>query len=205
MTRNGLILFLVALLALPIVTFTFSSCAQPEKQAAVQAAPAPKSDEAEKALIERLKKEQAEADKERDAKMAAWQKEMEMKRLMDAKTAAMAAKASFLIDHAHFDFDKYNIKPDAEQILRAKAEYMKANPDIRVEIQGHCDERGTVDYNLALGDRRAHAAASFIESLGINPDRIETVTYGEEKPIDKGHNETAWAKNRRAQFMIIPE
>lgn len=204
MKRHGLILFLVALLALPIVTLTFTSCAQQEK-ATVETAPAPKSDEAEKALIARLKKEQAEATKAREAKMAAWKKEMETKRLMEAKTAAHAAKASFLIDHALFDYDKYNIRADAEQILRGKAEYMKANPDIRVEIQGHCDERGTVDYNLALGDRRAHAAASFLMSLGINADRIETVTYGEEKPIAKDHNETAWAKNRRAQFMIISE
>ncbi|MBW2622141.1 MAG: peptidoglycan-associated lipoprotein Pal [Deltaproteobacteria bacterium] len=205
MKRHGLILFLVALLALPIVTVTFTSCAQQQEAVKKDAAPAPKSDEAEKAMLERLKKERAEADKARKAKMAAWQKEMEVKRLREAKIASKAAKASFHIDHAYFDFDKYFIRSDAEQVLRAKAEYMKANSKTRVEIQGHCDERGTVDYNLALGDRRAHAAASFIISLGINADRIETVTYGEEKPVDKGHNQTAWAKNRRAQFIIISE
>ena len=205
MKRHGLILFLVALLALPIVTFTLTSCAQQEEAVKKDAAPAAKADEAEKALIARLKKEQAEATKARKAKLAAWQKEMETKRLMEAKVAAKAAKASFVVDHVLFDYDKYYITSDADQVLRAKAEYMKANPTMRVEIQGHCDERGTVDYNLALGDRRAHSAAGYLISLGINADRIETVTYGEEKPIDKGHNETAWAKNRRAQFMIISE
>jgi peptidoglycan-associated lipoprotein len=205
MKRHGLILFLVALLVLPIVTVTFTSCAQKEEVVKKDAAPAPTTTEAEKAMLERLNKERAEAEKVRKAKTAAWQKEMETKRLMEAKTAEKAAKAAFLIDHALFDYDKYFIRTDAEQVLRAKAEYMKANPTIRVEIQGHCDERGTVDYNLALGDRRAHSAAGFLISLGISADRIETVTYGEEKPIAKDHNETAWAKNRRAQFMIISE
>ncbi len=202
MKRHGLILFLVALLVLPIVTIAFTSCAQKEK---VVAAPAPKADEADKALLARIKKD-ADAEKAaRKAKMAAWLKEMEEKRVASASKAATAGRTAFLKDHARFDFDKYFIRVDAAKVLRAKAEYLKANSKVTVEIQGHADERGTVDYNLALGDRRAHAAASFLISLGISADRIETVTYGEEKPLDPGHNQTAWAKNRRAQIVIISE
>ena len=204
MKRHGLILFLVALLVLPIVTIAFTSCAQKEKVAAA-AAPAPKADEAEKAFLASLKKKQAEAAVEKKANLAAWLKEMEEKKLASASKAALASRSAFLNEHARFDFDKYFIRVDAAKILRAKAEYLKASAKVTVEIQGHADERGTVDYNLALGDRRAHAAASFLISLGISADRIETVTYGEEKPFDPGHNQSAWAKNRRAQFVIISE
>ena len=82
---------------------------------------------------------------------------------------------------------------------------MKMNPNIRVEIQGHCDERGTNDYNLALGDRRAHSAAQYLQSLGIDKGRMTTISYGEEVPLNPAHNEEAWAENRRAQFVIIGE
>ena len=204
MKRHGLIVFLVALLVLPIITIAFTSCAQ--KQEAVKAAaPAPTADEAEKALAAQLKKAAADAEAKRKADLASWQKELAEKRLAAANEAAMAGRSAFENEHVRFDFDKYFIRVDAESVLRSKAEYMKANPKVTVEIQGHADERGTVDYNLALGDRRAHAAASFLISLGISSDRIETVTYGEEKPFDSGHNQIAWAKNRRAQFVIISE
>lgn len=203
MKRHGLIVFLVALFVLPIVSIVFTACAQQEKVAA--AAPAPKADEAEKAMLAQLKKAQAKAAAEKKANLAAWLKEMEEKKLASTRKAALAGRTAFQNENAHFDFDKYFIRVDAAKVIRAKAEYLKARPMVTVEIQGHADERGTVDYNLALGDRRAHAAASFLTSLGISADRIETVTYGEEKPIDPGHNQAAWARNRRAQFMIISE
>ncbi|MBW2084748.1 MAG: OmpA family protein, partial [Deltaproteobacteria bacterium] len=84
-----------------------------------------------------------------------------------------------------------------------KAEYMTKHSEIIVEIQGHGGERGTRDYNLALGDRRAYAAARYLISRGISSTRIETISYGEERPLNPGHNEEAWAENRRAQFVII--
>ena len=87
-------------------------------------------------------------------------------------------------------------------MLREKAEFVKDNPNVRIRIEGNCDERGTNEYNLALGERRAESAKNFLLSLGISPDRIETISYGEERPVDPGHNDEAWAKNRNDQFTL---
>ncbi|MBW1714006.1 MAG: peptidoglycan-associated lipoprotein Pal [Deltaproteobacteria bacterium] len=108
----------------------------------------------------------------------------------------------FLNEMVHFDFDKSDIRPDAAEVLKRKAAWLKDNPGVNVIIEGHCDERGTDAYNLALGERRAQAAKSFLVAIGIAEDRLETISYGEERPLDPGHNEEAWAKNRRAQFVI---
>lgn len=103
---------------------------------------------------------------------------------------------------AYFDFDKYNIRPDAQRALEHNAQLLKQNPDVDIVIEGHCDERGTVEYNLALGERRAQSVKSYLVKLGIDGDRMETVSFGKERPIDPGHNEEAWQKNRRADFRI---
>ncbi len=116
-----------------------------------------------------------------------------------------ALKAAFLGDHVYFDFDRYNIRPDGAAIIQAKAAFMTQYPAIKTEIQGHCDERGTEVYNMALGDRRARATYNYITSLGIDGSRLTTVSYGKERPLDRGHDEAAWARNRRAQFVIIGE
>ncbi len=101
----------------------------------------------------------------------------------------------------HFDFDKSNIKPEYYDIIKLQAQFMNDNPQVKVTIAGYCDERGTVEYNLALGERRANAAYNALVAEGVNPDRIQTVSYGESYPLDAGHNEAAWAKNRRATFV----
>ncbi|MCK4857124.1 MAG: peptidoglycan-associated lipoprotein Pal [candidate division Zixibacteria bacterium] len=101
----------------------------------------------------------------------------------------------------YFDFDKYNLRDDARRGLQTNVQLMKANPDLTVLIEGHCDERGTVEYNLALGEKRARSTRDYMVSLGINPDRISIISYGKERPVDLGHNEIAWAKNRRAEFV----
>ncbi len=103
----------------------------------------------------------------------------------------------------HFDFDKYNIRPDAREILAQDYEALKALPGVEILIEGHCDERGTVEYNLALGQKRAEAARDYLISLGMDPGRINTISYGEELPLDPRHNEEAWAKNRRAHIVIL--
>ncbi len=103
----------------------------------------------------------------------------------------------------YFDFDKSEIKPEAQIALKNKAAWLENNPDYSVRIEGHCDERGTNEYNLALGERRANAAANFLTSLGISGDRIRTISYGEERPADPRHNETAWARNRRDEFKLF--
>ena len=111
-------------------------------------------------------------------------------------------RMAFLNEMVHFDFDKYNIRPDAAEVLKNKAAWLKENPDVSVIIEGHCDERGTDQYNLALGERRATASKNFLVQLGTSASRMETISYGEERPLDPGHDEAAWAKNRRAQFVI---
>jgi peptidoglycan-associated lipoprotein len=103
----------------------------------------------------------------------------------------------------NFDFDKYNIRPADAEILKGNAEWFKANSGKKARIEGYCDERGTIEYNLVLGQKRADSAKSYLGTLGIDTKQIETVSYGKEKPIDPGHNEAAWAKNRRAQFLPV--
>jgi peptidoglycan-associated lipoprotein len=108
----------------------------------------------------------------------------------------------FLSEDIHFEFDKSSLLPEACEILRRKAKWLKAHPDVLVIIEGHCDERGTSEYNVALGDRRAWSARSYMVNLGIASERLTTISYGEEMPLDPGHNEEAWARNRRAHFAI---
>jgi peptidoglycan-associated lipoprotein len=102
----------------------------------------------------------------------------------------------------YFAFDKSTLTPAAQDNLLRKAEWLRANPKATVTIEGNCDERGTNEYNLALGDRRAEAAKAFLVDLGIDPARITTISYGEERPVDPRHNEEAWAKNRRDHFVV---
>ncbi len=100
----------------------------------------------------------------------------------------------------YFDFDKSNLRPDAIETLNKNAEIIKKNSGVTIQIAGHCDERGTQEYNLALGERRALAVRDYLISLGIPADKLVTISYGKEQPVDAGHNEEAWAKNRRAAF-----
>ena len=102
----------------------------------------------------------------------------------------------------YFDFDKYNIRSDARTALEYNAGILKEYPDAMIMIEGHCDERGTVEYNLALGEKRADAVKDYLAQLGINKTRMETISYGKERPVDLGHNEIAWQKNRRAAFKV---
>ncbi|HXF49593.1 MAG TPA: peptidoglycan-associated lipoprotein Pal [Verrucomicrobiae bacterium] len=101
----------------------------------------------------------------------------------------------------YFDFDRYYIRDDAKSALEQNARVLKANPNMRILIEGHCDERGTVEYNLALGERRAAAARQYLMDLGIDGSRISTVSYGKERPVAFGHDETSWQQNRRAEFV----
>jgi peptidoglycan-associated lipoprotein len=101
-----------------------------------------------------------------------------------------------------YEFDSAEMSADAQSALTKNAEVLKQNATWVVSIEGHCDERGTAEYNLALGERRALAARTYLVSLGIAPDRLRTVSYGKEFPFDPGHTETSWAKNRRAHFVV---
>ena len=103
----------------------------------------------------------------------------------------------------YFDFDKYTIKDTEKEKLAKNAEWLRKNPDVRILIEGHADERGEIEYNLALGEKRAISVKRYLVDFGISPDRISTISYGEERPVDPRHNEEAWAKNRRAEFVVI--
>jgi peptidoglycan-associated lipoprotein len=102
----------------------------------------------------------------------------------------------------HFPFDSFDMDSTAKSTASANADILKAKPSVKVQIEGHCDERGGIQYNIALGEKRANAVKKYLEDLGVAGDRISTISYGKEKPIDPGHTEEAWAKNRRANFSI---
>ena len=102
----------------------------------------------------------------------------------------------------YFDFDKYDLRTDARTILDRKASFLNQNSSVRVQIEGHTDDRGTAEYNLALGERRANAAKQYLSTAVISAGRLSTISYGEERPLDPAHNEAAWAKNRRDHFVI---
>lgn len=123
----------------------------------------------------------------------------------EAKTEVPVAPAAVSLKDINFDFDKYNIREGDAGILRENANWFRdaANSGKKVRIEGHCDERGTVEYNLVLGQKRADSAKNFLVSQGVNGKLLETISYGKEKPVDPGHNEEAWAKNRRAHFQPL--
>ncbi|UCH06760.1 MAG: peptidoglycan-associated lipoprotein Pal [Deltaproteobacteria bacterium] len=143
---------------------------------------------AEEVRIEKL--EELEAAKRREA---------------EEKARQLAEAEEFQPQPIYFDFDRSSIRDEARVVLEKTAAFLKENSSIRIRIEGNCDERGTNEYNLALGERRANSAKLFLVSLGISPDRIRTISYGEERPLALGGGEDAWAKNRRDDFVVIGE
>lgn len=105
-------------------------------------------------------------------------------------------------DRVFFGFDKYNLKADARATLEKQAVWLKKYPQVTVTVEGHADERGTREYNLALGERRANSAKEYLVSLGVDASRIKTISYGKERPVALGHNEAAWAQNRRSVTVV---
>jgi peptidoglycan-associated lipoprotein len=158
--------------------------------------------EAEKAAQEARERELARI-REEEAKRAR-EKEFE-KSLVAKKEPGIAGEVfdSRLLKDIHFDFDKYNIRPEDAGILKENATWLMKYPKMKIQIEGHCDERGTFEYNLALGERRANSTRTYLVSIGIAADRISTISYGEERPLDPGHDEEAWAKNRRSHFIVL--
>ncbi len=161
--------------------------------------------EAERAAREAKEKELARA-REEAARKAQAEKEKEFEKgLIARKYPGIEGEVfeSSLLKDIHFDFDKYDIRPSDAEILKENAAILKKYPNVKIQIEGHCDERGTNEYNLALGERRANSTKEYLISLGISPERISTISYGEERPLDPAHNEEAWAKNRRSHFIVI--
>jgi len=120
---------------------------------------------------------------------------------VETPTEAPADVSPISLSDVFFDFDKYSLTSEAKSTLEANAREMKRVGEANITIEGHCDERGTKAYNLALGEKRAGAAKDYLVSLGVTASRITTISYGKERPFDPGHDESAWAKNRRGHFV----
>ena len=184
--------------------FLLSSCAKKQVITEEEAVEAPAKVEEEKP-VEAAKEEvvpKEEAKVERLKELEAAKKEEPAK--IDEDKAWMERRAAkFEAESIYFDFDKSFIKLEYRPILNEKAAFLKDYPKMRARIEGNCDERGTNEYNLALGERRANSAKNFLVSWGITADRIEIISYGEERPRALGHNEDSWSQNRRDDFVLI--
>jgi peptidoglycan-associated lipoprotein len=139
---------------------------------------------------------------EKSAMEAEQAKRSQEDRLRAEAAAREATQKAFVNEIIHFSFDSALLSDQAQQILNHKADYLRTNSGVTVTVEGHCDERGTDAYNIALGERRAESVKNFLVDLGISTNRLNTVSYGEERPIAMGQDEASWAKNRRAQFVI---
>jgi len=170
---------------LPVLAamFALGACSkkpQPASAPPVAAAPAANDDAARREAEERARREAEER----------------------ARREAAARAQSILASAVFFDYDSFSIREDSRQMLDAKLPILRADPAISLVIAGHADERGSTEYNLALGMRRANATRDYLTSYGIDARRLEVISYGEEQPLDPGQNEAAWARNRRAEFQV---
>jgi peptidoglycan-associated lipoprotein len=172
-----------------------------------------RSEEASRLEAERAARETREAQELKERELARIKEEEAKKPTGGELEKSLVAKKesgiegevfeSKLLKDIRFDYDKYDIRRVDEGILRENAAFLKKNPKMKIQIEGHCDERGTVEYNLALGERRANNTKRYLVSLGITSDRISTISFGKERPLDPGHNDEAWAKNRRAHIVVL--
>ncbi len=188
MQKHRLALVVFAILLSLSLAFTFGcakKAAVKETESAQQKAEADARDKAAKEAQIR-EQERAAAEKEQAGR----------------KQAAEAVSPIAAFEYIYFDYDKFAVKPESRETLRKLADWLNAKKDAKLAIEGNCDERGTVEYNLALGERRANAARDYLVTLGVDKNRLSTVSYGKEKPVDPGHDEAAWAKNRNAHFVV---
>ena len=183
--------FLVLTLVI-FVGFLAPSCGKKE----IKTQPVMSEDEARRRAEEEARK------REQERQAAIREEQLREDQLREESQRSQSAREMFENDDIFFEFDSASLSVEAQDILRAKAAWLRENPRARVIIEGHCDERGTNEYNLALGDRRAFSAKSFLVDLGIDESRLTIISYGEEKPLASGATEEAWAKNRRAHFVI---
>jgi peptidoglycan-associated lipoprotein len=179
-------IMLAMLLALPV------SCAKKQVTMETQEMAAEEGTEQQTAEDEAARREAEEMRRAREARQ----------RQEAANMSEAARRAAFEDENIHFDFDKYVLTPQAMMILDDKAAYLREHSGVRVLVEGHCDDRGSNEYNLALGDRRANSAKDYLVRSGVAEGRITTISYGEEQPLCRQQNESCWSRNRRDQFSI---
>ena len=188
--------------------FLMSSCAKKKlvTQESVITAPPAEVATAEKETTVAKRAQQQEARRAEEVRIEKLEElEAAKRREAEAKARQQAVAERFEAQPIYFDFDKSSIRNEARAVLEKTAAFLKENTSIHMRIEGNCDERGTNEYNLALGERRANSAKLFLVSLGIYPDRVRTISYGEERPLARGDSEDAWAKNRRDDLVLLEE
>ncbi len=201
MKKKSSVVFSVLLAA--AFVFGLGACASKEKTAGGPEANRAK--EAKQPMAQGTVEVQPSAEdlKRQQEEETARQQREELERVRQeeaAKAAAAAALAPEKLEKVYFDFDKYEINETYRAALERDAATIKDHAGVKVVVEGHCDERGTEEYNLALGERRAMAVKAYLVTLGVSDGQLYTISYGEERPVDNGHNEAAWSKNRRVQF-----
>ena len=174
MNKNSVNAVLLALIAVLVV----SGCAKPQAADEMSSAPAPAPE-----MAVSVPQDEPEA--------------------MATDDQLQTQAIPVIFDKVYFAYDQSTLSEQARAALSNNAVLLQTAPELRVSIEGHCDDRGSDEYNLALGERRARAVRNFLVSLGVAPERLETISYGEEMPVDSNQNETAWAKNRRAEFKKL--
>lgn len=202
--KNFTVILMISVFALGMV-----SCQTTKKSAATEEAieVQPSAEELERQNLEEEEmRRQAELERMRQEELAQSVEAGYAKGFESEAEAQSAREIDFdpstILSRIHFDYDKYDLRAGDRDTLSRNAEWIKANPDYQIQIEGHCDERGSDEYNLALGERRATAAKNYLISLGVDESRLFTISYGEEMPEDTRHDEDAWATNRRAEFKV---
>ncbi len=181
-------IYMIALMALGLALFT-AGCATKK----AETAPAEVEPVVEQPVEEVAEEPEVEVTEK-------WQEEKPV--VEEYRPTVAELNAQGVLQTVYFDFDKSELTAETRQILHLNADWLGKNSGYGVVIEGHCDERGTIEYNLALGQRRAQAVRDYLSNLGVGADRMRLVSYGEERPADPGHDEDAWAMNRRAAFVI---
>ena len=201
MSRKSYTIIIIAL-CLSLVMLLASGCTKKS----VKQDPSMKSAEELAAERERAAKLEAERELARLREEARRREQEEFEKSLAAKkTPGIEGEVyeSKLLKRVHFDFDRYEIRGSDAQILKENAAVLSKFPEVKIQIEGHCDARGTNEYNLALGERRANSTRQYLLSLGVPAERISIISYGEERPLETVQSEEAWGKNRRADFIIV--
>jgi peptidoglycan-associated lipoprotein len=182
---------ILAFAFLALVIFSFSACTK-SKISSTPSSTTSEEEEARKRAEEEARQKALREETLREESLSEQQ----------AQERVESERSMFENDDIYFEFDSIRLSPEAQEILTQKAAWLRKNSGARVTIEGHCDDRGTNEYNLALGEGRAQSARDFLVDLGIKESRLTVISYGEERPIARGQDEDAWARNRRAHFVI---